>query len=157
MRTKVNAGEAPWTAAYTRLTSNAWASLTRVASPVATVQCGSYSNPDVGCSAERYDAMSSYANALAWYITGDQDRADKAIYYMNAWSSTIEAHNDSNAPLQSGWVASVWTRSAEIIRYSDAGWSAADISQFENMLKSAYLPYIIGGATEYNGNWGLGE
>lgn len=157
MRSQVVGGKETWTAAYARLNSNSWASPTREPSPVETVQCGSYSNPDVGCTSERYDAMSAYATSLMWYITRNQTFADKSVQYMNAWSSTIKAHNDSNAPLQSGWVASVWTRAAEIIRYSDAGWSSSDVSRFEAMLTDVYLPKTLPGNTYSGGNWDLGE
>ncbi|CEJ54955.1 hypothetical protein PMG11_01241 [Penicillium brasilianum] len=126
-----------------------------MASPVHMVECGSYSNPDVGCTAERQDSIAAYSMALAWYITGETKYATKAIYYMEEWSSTITGHNNSNAPLQSGWVASVWARAAEIIRYSDAGWSDDGIGNFETMLSDVYLPEIIGGNANANGNWEL--
>lgn len=157
MRSHVEAGSQPWADAYAVLEADDYASPTHEASPVATVVCGSYSNPDVGCTDERDDATAAYTNALAWYATGDQDRADKAIELMNAWSSTIQWHNDSNAPLQSGWAASVWTRAAEIIRHTGAGWDADDVAQFEDMLNEAYLPLIIDGSPRANGNWELGE
>ena len=40
---------------------------------------------------------------------------------------------------------------AEIIRFTNAGWSDADVAQFQNMLRTQYLPFIIHGDTE-NGN-----
>ncbi|KAJ9133526.1 AlgLyase [Pleurostoma richardsiae] len=135
--------------------SNSLSNLSRTASPVPMVQCGSYSNPDVGCSAERSDAIAAYTMSLAWYISQETRYAAKAIEYMNAWSAVVTGHNDSNAPLQTGWVGSVWARTAEIIRYSDAGWDESGISQFETMLRDVYLPEVIGGATNYNGNWEL--
>jgi hypothetical protein len=54
--------------------------------------------------------------------------------------------------LQAGWTGSVWPRAAEIIRYTNAGWSSASITAFKNMLNTQYLPYVINGGCQ-NGNW----
>lgn len=155
-KSEVAASSTPWLAAYDQLLDQtAVANSTYTPSPVPTVVCGSYSIPDVGCSAEREDSLAAYGNALAWVITEEQSYADRAIDIMNSWSSTILSHNDSNAPLQSGWVGSVWARTGELIRYSDAGWSASEIENFEEMLRTAYMPLVINGSTN-NGNWELG-
>lgn len=157
IKSKVTASYSPWLDAYDQLLDEeAVANKTYAPSPVPTVECGSYSIPDVGCAAERHDAIAAYANALAWIVSEKQSHADRAIDIMNAWSSTLQAHNNSNAPLQSGWVASTWARTGELIRYSNASWSTSDIKDFEGMLRRAYLPLVIGGST-YNGNWELGK
>lgn len=124
--------------------------------PYATVECGPYSTPDVGCTNEVEDALTAYLNALAWVVTGLQTHADLAITFMNGWSSTVKDHTGSNGPLQAGWAASSWSRAAEIIRYTDAGWSEADITTFEDMLRDVYLPAVIPGS-DYMGNWELGR
>ncbi|RNJ52350.1 hypothetical protein D7B24_003848 [Verticillium nonalfalfae] len=154
IRTKVSQSAAPWAPAYTSMLAHPYASKT-APEPVSTVECGSYSTPDVGCSDEREDAMVTYLNALAWTVTGTQTYANKAITFMDSWASTIKAHNNTNSPLQSGWVASTWARAAELIRYSDAGWSAASITKFEGMLRNVYLPLVKNGAPNYMGNWDL--
>lgn len=94
--------------------------------------------------------------ALAWYITGTQAYANTAISIMNAYAQTVKTHLLSNAPLQTGWAGSVWPKAAEIIRYTSAGWAAADITAFEVMLRNVYLPGVIVGS-QSNGNWELGE
>ncbi len=156
MKTRVADNLSPWIETYELMLENSLASLTRTASPVQTVQCGSYSIPDVGCTVEREDAIAAYTLSLMWYASGTQSYADKAIEYMDAWSSTVKAHNDSNAQIQAGWVGSTWARAAEIIRYSDAGWSSSGISAFETMLSKVYLPVVIVGSPTSNGNWDLG-
>jgi len=98
--------------------------------------------------------MAAYANALAWWVTKSQAYADKAIYYMNAWSGILQAHTNSNAPLQAAWSLANWVRAGEIIRHSNADWADADIMTFENMLRNVYIPIVINGSTE-NGNWEL--
>ncbi|EOD47131.1 putative secreted protein [Neofusicoccum parvum] len=151
---RVAASAEPWSGAYKAMKSDSLASLTRKPSPVATVECGPTSTPNIGCSAERQDALAAYAMALAWVVEKKSEYASKAIEYFDAWSGVIKAHTNSNAPLQTGWSGAVWARAAEIIRYSDAGWSQASISKFETMLRNVYLPTVAKGSNS-NGNWEL--
>jgi hypothetical protein len=152
VKAKVAAREQPWLSAYTQMIGSRYASLTRVPRPRATVECGSYSNPNNGCTDEREDAIAAYTDALAWYITGNEAYARKAIDLMDAWSATIRNHTNSNAPLQTGWAGSVWPRAAEIIRYTYPSWP--NQSRFATMLRTVYLPVVIVGSSS-NGNWEL--
>ncbi|MFE2181537.1 alginate lyase family protein [Streptomyces sp. NPDC059455] len=154
VRSKVNAGAQPWKGAYDAMLASPYASLSRTPKPRAVVECGPYSDPNIGCTDERQDALAAYSLSLAWYITRDSRYADKAIQIMDAWSATIKDHTNSNAPLQTGWAGSSWPRAAEIIRYSYDGWSAASIDRFKTMLRTVYLPKVIGGSNS-NGNWEL--
>ncbi|MFC9431292.1 alginate lyase family protein [Streptomyces sp. NPDC056987] len=153
-RTKVQAGQQPWKAAYDGMMASSYASLSRTAKPRAVVECGSSSNPNYGCTDERQDAIAAYTDALAWYFTRDSRYAKKSIEIMDAWSATITDHTNSNAPLQSGWSGSTWPRAAEIIKYTyDGGWPNAN--RFATMLRNVYLPEVINGAATKNGNWEL--
>ena len=154
VRSKVDAGAQPWKSAYDQMMASAYASLSRTPKPRAVVECGSFSQPNNGCTDEREDAIAAYTDALAWYITKDQRYADKAIQIMNAWSTVVKGHTGSNAPLQAGWSASVWPRAAEIIRYTGAGWTSSAIGNFATMLRNVYLPKVITGSGS-NGNWDL--
>lgn len=146
----------PWTEAFDSMLAYNISSPTRTAKPRAVVECGPTSTPNLGCYDEREDSMGAYTNALAWWITKKQKYADKAIYYMDAWSSVLQGHNNSNAPLQAAWSAANWVRAGEIIRYSHAGWKESSVKAFEKMLTNVYLPIIIGGNVKENGNWELG-
>jgi hypothetical protein len=157
IREKVTNHEQPWEDAYNALLSNADIANPSDPSPPAIIECGSYSNPDVGCRAERNDSIAAYGNALAWAISGETRYAQQAIKIMNAYSSTVKGHNNSNAPLQSGWVGSVWARAGELIRYTNAGWSSNSISQFESMLRNVYMPLTVNGTDHNVANWELGE
>lgn len=156
IREKVKLGQQPWTDAYTALLADDGVANPTDPSPHVIVECGSYSNPDVGCTVERSDSIAAYGNALAWAIGGSSEYAQQAIKIMDAYSSTIQGHNNSNAPLQSGWVGSVWARTAELIRYTDAGWSSDGISQFETMLRDVYMPLTVNGTDHNVANWELG-
>ncbi|MEU0943270.1 alginate lyase family protein [Streptomyces canus] len=152
-RSKVNAGAQPWKGAFDQMLASKYADLNRTPKPRAVVECGSYSNPNYGCTDEREDAIAAYTDALAWYITRDERYAKKAIQLMDAWSAVIMDHTNSNAPLQTGWAGSSWPRAAEIIKYTYTG-SWANSGRFATMLRNVYLPEIINGSNS-NGNWEL--
>ncbi|MCX4979128.1 alginate lyase family protein [Streptomyces sp. NBC_00620] len=152
-RTQVLAGAQPWKGAYDQMLASKYASLTRTPAPRSVVECGSYSNPNYGCTDEREDAIAAYTTALAWYITRDVRYAQKSIQLMDAWSATITDHTNSNAPLQTGWAGSSWPKAAEIIKYTYTG-TWANSARFGTMLRNVYLPEIINGSNS-NGNWEL--
>ncbi|GAA2631905.1 alginate lyase family protein [Dactylosporangium fulvum] len=152
VRGKVQANAQPWKAAYDQMMGSKYASLSRTPKPRAIVECGSYSNPNYGCTDEREDAIAAYTLSLAWYVTRDSRYAEKAIAIMDAWSATIKDHTNSNAPLQTGWAGSSWPRAAEIIRYTYSSWP--NQGRFASMLRTVYLPKVINGSSS-NGNWEL--
>ncbi|KAG8809566.1 hypothetical protein FRC17_003385 [Serendipita sp. 399] len=154
IRTQVRRGQEPWTSAYNAMLAFPMAALNRTATPYENVECGSNSIPNIGCTPERQDALASYAMSLAWYVSRERKYADKAVEYLNAWGSMLKSHNGSNAPLQTGWSAASWARSAEIIRWTYPGWKRSDITQFETMLRTAYVPQLLLGSNS-NGNWEL--
>src|SRR5205809_1688752 len=52
---KIAAGAEPWKTAFHQTQSSRFGSLSYTPHPIATVQCGPYSTPDVGCSDEKND------------------------------------------------------------------------------------------------------
>ncbi|MCJ1263914.1 hypothetical protein MMC22_003784 [Lobaria immixta] len=154
IKSKVKAGQEPWSKSFTALRNSEFAQLNRKVSARANVNCGFYDKPSYGCSQERDDALSAYATSLLWYVTGKKEYAQKAISYMNGWARTIKTHSGHNAGIQTGWAGASWTRAAEIIRYTNAGWAWNDIKAFETMLRNVYFPMVIKGSN-YNGNWEL--
>jgi hypothetical protein len=190
VKAKVAAGAQPWKGALDQLVGSGtsvkvadrpqgyrYSSLSYVPAPVRVIQAPSASNqrwidenPEYGYAAigdvqHLDDARAAYAQALLWYVTGNQAHADKAIEIMNAWSSTlVEIKFDqprrpdnnvqvyNNGKLQAGWGGSLFVRAAEIVRHSGAGWSAGDVARFERMLTDVYLPLTITGWTN-GANW----
>jgi Alginate lyase len=174
IRTNVNLGLDPWKSAYANMMNSSFGSLDRPATPFVNVECSSGSTLDIGCKAEREDALAAYVMSLAWFITKETKYAEKAVSIFNAWSYTLVSHNNTNAPLQSGWSGASWSRAAEIVRHTYdgrflfvsrssgdkltrclQGWNETDIAQFESMFRNVYIPEIINGSTS-NGNWELG-
>jgi len=154
LREKISASASPWKDALAQAEKSSFGSLSYEPKPRAIVECGSYSNPDNGCTEEKSDSVAAYTHALLWALTGDRAHADKAIQIMNAWSAVLQDHTNSNAPLQSAWTASQWARAAEIIRHTGSGWAEADMKRFATLLEKVYLPEIIDGSGS-NGNWEL--
>ncbi|MER7662688.1 MULTISPECIES: alginate lyase family protein [unclassified Streptomyces] len=152
VKAKVQANAQPWKGAWDQMMGSKYASLSRTAKPRAVVECGSYSNPNYGCTDEREDAIAAYTLSLAWYISGDSRYAAKAVQIMDAWSAVIKDHTNSNAPLQTGWAGSSWPRAAEIIKYTYSSWPNS--GRFGTMLRDVYLPEVINGSHS-NGNWEL--
>jgi Alginate lyase len=152
VRAKVQAGAQPWTDAFNQAKNSTSASLSRTPKPRAVVECGPYSNPNLGCTDEREDAIAAYTDALLWYLTRDDRYAQKSIQLMDAWSATITDHTNSNAPLQTAWSASSWPKAAEIIRHVYGNWPNS--GRFATMLRNVYVPEIINGSNS-NGNWEL--
>ncbi|MFB9527966.1 FG-GAP-like repeat-containing protein [Nonomuraea roseola] len=150
---KANLGNEPWKSAWTALQRSSYASLSYTAKPRAVVECGPRSDPDHGCSDERKDAMAAYTHALQWYLTKDSRYATKAIQIMDAWSAVITKHTGDNAPLQTGWAGANFSRAAELIKHTYTGWSQA--GRFAGKLRTVYLPTLIAGRPNNNGNWEL--
>jgi hypothetical protein len=152
IKSKVAAGAEPWKSAFEAAKASNLGALDYTPKPVATCECGPRSNPDIGCKDEQRDSEAAYTQALLWYFTGNKTYAANAIKIMNAWSTTLTGgHKLANGPVQAAWCAEVWPRAAEIIRYSDAGWSETDIAKFKNMLTTQYVPSLVDGSCE-NGN-----
>ncbi|OQE10866.1 hypothetical protein PENVUL_c003G03176 [Penicillium vulpinum] len=122
---KVNNNEQPWKNAYTAMLSDI--AIAKDLYPPAIIQCGPYSDPDVGCDAEREDLISAYGNALAWAISGTQSYAQQAIKIMDTYSATVK----------------------------DAGWTETGIGQFESMLRDVYMPLTVDGTDHNVANWEL--
>jgi hypothetical protein len=104
------------------------------------------------------DAIAAYTQALMWYYTGQKVYAQNSIKIMNKWSSQLYDHKFdtttyTNGLLQSAWASEVFTRAGEIIRYTNAGWSAGDIGSFEALLNRAYLPHVMNGWKNGATNW----
>lgn len=141
IRAHVMAKEEPWLSAFTSLQKSSYGSLQYQAKPFAVVECGSYNMPNVGCSQMVDDGMAAYAHALLWTVTRQQAHATLALRIIDAWATTYQKNLESNSPLVVGWATPWYANAAELLRYSDAGWSDAGIERF-NRLLALWLPYV---------------
>ena len=151
MKKKVLAGEQPWAAAYGRL--KAAADTEFVVRPHAHVLRGPYGKPNIGGDDLSKCANMAYNYALVWYITRDRQYANKAIGILNAWSPVLWDLDYNDAKLLAGWTGYLLCNAAEILRYTEAGWSQKDIEAFTNMLMSVDYPLLRPYYPQANGNW----
>lgn len=153
---KIKKEEEPWHSAWLALQDSRYARLDWQPRPIATVECGYYSRPDIGCTAEAEDAVAAYTHALIWYFTKDSRHAEKSIEILDAWSAVVKEHTNSNAPLQAGWSAAAFVRAAELIKHTYGRWPLDRRIRAEHMFRTVYLPLVIGGIDRYKaGNWEL--
>jgi hypothetical protein len=150
MKTNVAGNIQPWKSGYTNFAANSFSSSSYVMQgPFSTYG----RNPDVNTSQMHGDAAAAYHNAVMWYITGNVAYANKAIQLINGWSSTMTSITGSDASLAASLDGFCWVNAAEILRYSNSGWAATDITRCENWLKNVWYPVLDPFALYANGNW----
>jgi hypothetical protein len=110
-------------------------------------------NPTVGQTAYDSDANAAYQCAIMWCITGDIAYANKSKEIINAWSSTLKSITGRDAVLMAGLGPFKMVNAAEILRYTDAGWSQEEIQQTEKHFREVIYPVIENFAPFANGNW----
>lgn len=152
VKSKIQAGAQPWTAALAKARNDSHGSLSYTPHPFAIVECGPNSTPNNGCTEEINDGVAAWTHALLWYHTANPAHAQKSIEILNAWSSTITGHINHNAPLQTGWTGAMFAAAAEILKHTGAGWSSADATRMANTLRTVYLPMVLK-TNCGNGNW----
>ena len=152
IKRRVAAGIEPQKSAFEALKASKLAALDYTPHPRETVECGSNSNPDLGCKDEQADSEAAYAQALMLAVTGNKAYAAERHQNHERLVGTLTGgHTNDNGPVQAAWSGEVWPRAAEIIRYTYKGWSDADIAKFKNMLTTQYVPSLVNGSCE-NGN-----
>jgi fibronectin type 3 domain-containing protein len=150
MRTNVLATNQPWYMGYTKMLSDSHSSTSYpMAGPLPTITRDAV-HP-VLPTAFQDDCGGAYQNALLWYLTGDPAHATRAIQILDAWSSTCTNMNGSDVRLAAGLQGFKFITAAELMRYTGAPWSQAEINTCSNFVRNVILPQnrMYGG-----GNWG---
>ena len=110
-------------------------------------------NRSTGQAVYDSDANAAYQNAMMWAITGEAAYASKAKQIVNAWASTLKTINGVDAVLMAGLGPFKMVNAAEILRYTNAGWDAADARHCEAMFKNVVYPVLKDFSPFANGNW----
>lgn len=142
IKQKIDANKEPWKSSYTDMKNSKFAKLSYNHKAFNTVKCGSYNKPNVGCNEMVEDGMAAYTLALQWYITEDSRYAAKAIDIIDDWSLTYRKNTESNARLIVSWATPWYVNAAEILRYSDSGWSNTNTNRLNAML-NRFKNYIF--------------
>jgi hypothetical protein len=148
MRTKVAAQAEPWISGWQALTSNGRSQLNASPRPLATVVRGGTGQN----FAQLYiDVARSYQLALRWKVSGDTNYADRAVSYLNAWSSTLtEITGNADRYLAAGIYGWEFANAAEIMR-TYPGWAPADLARFQKMMLEVFYPLSSRFLREHNG------
>lgn len=151
MKSQVLKGEQPWKNAFNNLETNI--NLDFKVKPFAHVIRGPYGRPNIGADELSKSTKLAYQCALLWYITNEQKYADKSIEILNLWSSTLWDFDYNDAKLLAAWTGHQLCNAAEILRYTDSGWSEENQDSFKNMLMTVYYPLMRFYFSRANGNW----
>jgi len=151
MKKQVLAGEQPWKDAYERL--KAATDRQFQVKPFAHVVRGPYGKPNIGGDDLMKSSNMAYNCALMGWFTGDKAYSEKAISILNAWSPVLWDFDYNDAKLLAGWTGHLLCNAAEILRYTNSGWKAEEISRFSEMLMTVYYPLMRYYYPQANGNW----
>ncbi|MDF0748631.1 alginate lyase family protein [Marinobacter sp. 71-i] len=145
MRQKIDEGAEPWASGWAALTSSYAYSLSQPLRPTEEVtRPGNVASMII-------DMQQTYAYALVWKITGDTRYGDKAVEYLDAWSSTMTSlTGNADRFLASGLYGCQWACAGEIMRTYD-GWSPEGLARFQGMLSDIFLPMCRQFLREHNG------
>lgn len=152
-KSRIAAGQQPWTGALAYMQSRSEASLSYTPAAVPNVWQDGYGSNDVGGWAMMYDARAAYLHAMLWMIKGNAAHAQKSIQIVNAWSSTLQSIGGVNAKLIGAAALIGFENAAELLKHSNSGWSPSSQTQFVNMLRNIGYPLIKDFQPSYNGNW----
>ena len=109
--------------------------------------------PNINTGIAKSDAKAAYQNSLMWAITAKQAHADKAIEIVNAWARTLKKVSGIDGVLASGLQGFKFANAAEILRYTDSGWTEIEAKRCEKSFMEAWHPTIEHYAYFANGNW----
>ncbi len=151
MKSMVLAGKQPWKGAFDRMMTNL--DTTYDVKTFAHVMRGPYGRPNIGGVDLSKSAGLAYDYAVAWYITGRKQYAVNAIQLIQAWSENLWDFDYNDARLMVAWTGHVLCNAAEILKYTNAGWSAGQQEDFKRMLLTVYYPVIKDYYPQANGNW----
>ncbi len=152
MKQKVNAGEDPWKSGFNVFKIDPASQVGyRMRGP--REEIGRLPNRNSGEFDQ--DANAAYQCALNWVITGDKAYADKAIEIVNGWSRTLKRVTGRDAVLMAGLGPFKMVNAAEILRYTNTGWSESAAKKAERMFMEAIYPAIKDFALFANGNWDI--
>lgn len=151
-RIKAHLNQEPWASAYLKLKNDPFSS------PTYKTRGGSCPNvvrdTHAVCMGQfNDDANAAYQQALMWSLSGDKRYAANAIEILDAWSSTLKSIQGHDAPLAAGLNGFKFVTAAELLRYTNSGWSARDVAAAETMFRKVFYPVIQDFAPYANGNW----
>lgn len=152
IKSKIQANQEPWKSSFANLKASSKASLSYNPNPFASVNCGSYNQPNDGCNEILDDPMAAYTMALRWYIERDNQYADKTISILMEWADTYNTSTESNTRLVASAAVTWFVNAAEILRYNYSGWTTTHTNKM-NTLFGKLKPHIYWDNSSGYNNW----
>jgi hypothetical protein len=153
IKTKIEAGEQPWSLAWEKFKTSRYVSLDWRPQPRAHVERGASNNPNIGSSEFSGDARAAYHHALYWALSGEERHAEKAAEIVDAWSKTLESISNHDARLLIGMSGYHFCIAAELLKHTWGKWPEEKQTQFASMLRDIWYPVIKDFYPSANGNW----
>jgi hypothetical protein len=147
----VNSGQQPWRSAYAIL--NGKTDINYVGGTAHSIVYRATGETSPAANAMSSQSQIAYRSAIMWVITGDIAYANIAKTILNSWSFTLTGFTGNAAKLCAAWYGFPLVNAAEILRYTDSGWSQEDIQQAEHMFRNVFYPVIENFQRGYAGNW----
>ncbi|QLA83845.1 hypothetical protein EXV95_17190 [Acidovorax sp. JMULE5] len=162
MRTKIAEGAAPWVSGWNALQNSGHSSLSADMwpHPLAVVIRGG-DGQNFGTMIK--DMQRAYQLALRWKVSQENAYADRAVAFLDAWSSTMTTlTGNADRYLAAGIYGYQWANTVELLR-SYPGWSPEGLARFQKLLLEVFYPLSHRFLEEHNGanitnywaNWDL--
>lgn len=152
IKTSANTERQPWAATYAKMLAHN--DLSYVQGPVyANVRRQSREPISDASNALSAQSQRAYRCAILWTITGNPQYATIAKTILNSWSSTLDTITGDGHELVGAWFGFGLVNAAEILRYTNSGWSTADILQAEGMFRHVFYDCIKDFKKGKAGNW----
>ena len=145
MYNRVRAAEQPWQSGWAMLQADPYSSLTANPRPLEEVTRPGNSDQMV------VDMQRTYLLAVAWKVSGDTRYADRAVVFLDAWSSVMKRlSGNTDHILAAGLYGFQWACAAEIMR-TYPGWPAVRVADFQRLLRTVFYPYSSKFLVDHNG------
>jgi hypothetical protein len=110
-------------------------------------------NPTIHSQEFDKDSKAAYQCAVMWCVTKDKSFAQVTIEILNGWAGRLQRITGADAVLCAGLGPFKMINAAELVRYTESGWTENEAVDFGAMLRRAVLPVIENFAPFANGNW----
>lgn len=152
LKTYANTERQPWAATYAKLLT--YNDINYVQEPVYAIVNREFGGATTTASrAMSAQSQRAYRCAILWVITGNITYANKAKTILNSWSGTLDSITGGAKKLCAAWYGFGFVNAAEILRYTNSGWSQADILQAESMFRYKFYEVIKDFQLGWAGNW----
>ena len=150
MKSAVAAKEEPIFSGFVKLRDHSQSQPTYVPAGAST-EIGR--NPNVRFLEFDQDCNAAYQCALMGGLTGDVAFWRVAVRVLNDWASTLKLISGADAILCASLGGFKLINAAELVCWSDAGWSGDNVLRFSDFLREVVIPVLQGFAPFANGNW----